>query len=281
MNSDETDIPTASKKATAKKTQRKKGRRKSNKRSRAPKKATNATRREARQFPASSFEEALQFAQSAFDYGSGKAVRRLSLFDHLGKSPESGPSRQLITNANKYGLIKGGYQAEQLELTPDGVKAVSEDTTSRERVRARIKLGIEDIEPFAKLYERFVGNKLPARNAMVDAIQEFGVSEGQAEEAVDTFIVNARFLGLLQTLSGAERIVTIDHLLDSLPATPRSGSATVTRPSTTSAALITAAQAQYETTCFYVAPIGDEGSEHRRHSDLILGSSNRRWSNSP
>src|SRR5579884_3035619 len=72
-------------------------------------------KRAARPFPASSFEEALQLAKAAFDYGSGKPVRRLSLFDHLGKSPESGPSRQWITNANKYGLIEGGYQADQLE----------------------------------------------------------------------------------------------------------------------------------------------------------------------
>src|SRR5262249_42470479 len=30
--------------------------------------------------------------------------------------------------------------------------------------------------------------------------------------------------------------------------------------------------AQFESTCFYIAPIGDEGSEARKHSDLFLGS---------
>jgi hypothetical protein len=233
----------------------------------------SAGKRATRSFPASSFEEALQLAKAAFDYGSGKPVRRLSLFDHLGKSPESGPSRQWITNASKYGLIVGSYKADQLELTPDGVKAVSEDTPTRERTRVRIKLAIEDVEPFKQLYDRFVGNKLPVRNALVDSIKEFGVAGHQAEEAVDTFIVNLRFLGLLQTLSGAERIVAIDHLVDTLPATLPAGAATLTSsPKGTSAALITATQAQYETTCFYVAPIGESGSEHRKHSDLILGS---------
>jgi hypothetical protein len=230
-----------------------------------------ASKRSIRSFPASSFEEALELAKAAFEYGSGKPVRRLSLFDHIGKSPESGSSRQWITNANKYGLIKGSYQAEQLELTTEGVRSVSEDTPSRERARVRVKLAIEDIEPFRLLYERFASNKLPVRNAMIDAIQEFNVPSAQAEEAVDTFIVNLRFLGLLQTLSGAERIVTIDHLLDTLPTTT-AATAHVTSPRVTSSALITATQAQYETTCFYVAPIGEEGSENRRHSDLMLGS---------
>lgn len=232
-------------------------------------------KRAQRPFPACAFEEALGFAKSILDYGSGKSVRRISLFDHLQKSPESGPSRQLITNASKYGLIKGSYAAEQLELTPDGAKAVDDELSKREQAKARIKLAIEDIPPFKQLYDRFVGTKLPARSALIDAIKEFDVSDDLAEEAVDTFIVNLRFLGLLQTLSGAERIITIDHFLDTLPASGLKSAATVptipspTRPAT---AIVTAEHAQFETTCFYVTPIGDDGSEERKHSDLFLGS---------
>lgn len=40
-------------------------------------------KRALRPFPACSFQEALDFASSIFEYGSGQAVRRLSLFDHL------------------------------------------------------------------------------------------------------------------------------------------------------------------------------------------------------
>ena len=52
---------------------------------------------------------------------------------------------------------------------------------------------------------------------MVDAVMAFGVAKGAAEEAVDTFIVNSRYVGLLATLSGADRFVTVEHLLDTLP----------------------------------------------------------------
>src|SRR5690606_3234995 len=98
-----------------------------------------------------------------------------------------------------------------------------------------------------------------------------------AEEAVDTFIVNLRFVGLLQTLSGAERIVTVEHLLDSLPSSPRQASALpggiVSLPHNgKSSSLITAEQANFESMCFYVTPIGEDDSEQRRHSDLFLGS---------
>src|SRR5271166_1634265 len=65
-----------------------------------------ARKRTQRAFPASSFEEAIEFARGLFVVGSGQPVRRLTLFDHLGKSPDSGASRMLITNSNRYGLTR-------------------------------------------------------------------------------------------------------------------------------------------------------------------------------
>jgi hypothetical protein len=174
-------------------------------------------RRIVRNFPASPFEETLEFAKQIFEFGSGEPVRRLSLFDHINKAPESGGSRQLIINAGRYGLIKGGVQSDIIELTPDGSRAADPQIPQRDQTRAKIKLAIEDIDVFAKLHERFVGRALPARAALIDAAVELGSSKEAAEEAVDTFIVNMRFVGLLVTLSGAERIVSKDHALDQLP----------------------------------------------------------------
>lgn len=49
-------------------------------------------RRVVRNFPASPFEEPLAFARQIFDFGSGGPARRLTLFDHINKAPESGAS---------------------------------------------------------------------------------------------------------------------------------------------------------------------------------------------
>ncbi|RTL73887.1 MAG: hypothetical protein EKK36_12670 [Bradyrhizobiaceae bacterium] len=226
-----------------------------------------------RNFPASSFEEALEFAKAIFKIGSGSPVRRLTLFNEIGKSPESSASRLMITNASKYGLTSGGYQAEQLQLTPDGLRAIDEEGSVRERIKARVKLAIEDIEVFKGLYDHFMGNKLPARAVLIDAAKELGVQPDAVSEAVDTFIVNLKFVGLLQTLSGAERIVTVDHLLDSVPATSQSlAPISTVAVSKEIKSLVTAEHAHFETTCFYVAPIGDSASDLRKHSDLFLGS---------
>lgn len=231
--------------------------------------------RKQRPFPAAIFEETLEFARQIFAIGAGQPVKRLTLFDELNKSPESSASRQLITNAGRYGLTKGGTQAESIELTDAGRKCVDEQFAARERARARIQLAILDIEPFKAVFEKFQGNKLPAQAVLHDAFREAGVSDEYVSEAVDIFIVNLRFVGLLKTLSGAERIVSVDMHLDEVPST--GADRTFASPSgeaipLQSSQLITTEQAQYESTCFYIAPIGDEGSEARKHSDLFLGS---------
>lgn len=247
---------------------------------RVEKAVNERAKRTQRPFPACSFEEALEFAKQMFNYGSGQPVRRISLFDHLKKSPDSGPSRQILTNANKYGLTEGGYQAEHVKLTPEGIKCVDEEIGVRERARARINLAVDGIQPFKALFDKYVGNKLPARAALIDQVKDFDVSVDLADEAVDTFMVNLRFVGLLQTLSGAERVVSVDHLLDSLVPTARL-TAQPSAPASTrdyatpvdrGMSLTTSARAEFDRTCFYITPIGADGSDARKHSDMFLGS---------
>jgi hypothetical protein len=228
--------------------------------------------RQQRQFPAGSFQDSFEFAQKIFEFGSGAPVRRLSFFDHLGKSPDSGASRQLIVNANKYGLTKGSYAADQIELTEDGLHSVDDKSTERERRRAHIKLGIQDIEPFSRLFEKYAGSKLPAQAALIDATVDAGVDRTLAEEAAEIFVLNLKYIGLLQVLSGAERVVKIDHLLDSLPSSGKGILDEHTAPISVGKKLITSDHAQFEKTCFYITPIGEENSEERKHSDLFLGS---------
>lgn len=228
-------------------------------------------RRSQRSFPATTFDEPLEFAKSVYQIGGGQPVKRLTLFDQLGKSPESGASRQLITNAGKYGLTRGGTQADNIELTADALVIIGDHSSARDKILSQVRLAIEQIEPFQKLYERFVGNKLPANAVLIDAAKDFGIDANHAAEAIDTFIVNLRFVGLLKTLSGAERIVPIDMALTDLPATTAATPVQVRATALPSTSIVTSDHAQFESTCFYIAPIGEDGSETRKHSDLFLG----------
>jgi hypothetical protein len=236
--------------------------------------AKKATGRAAsKAFPTFSFQEALTIADAiqAHSGGTGK-IRRLTLFDALKKSPDSGPSRQLVTNSARYGLTIGSYKAEHLELTPKGNVATNIEGDAKERLKARFELAIGSIPPFKALYDKFAGNKLPAKPVMHDVLREAGVPDTDLGECADAFIVNAKYLGLLKTIAGAERLLKIDHALEELPSNGKvvEFSAIPRPPLAAGAPPASAETSDWSKICFYVTPIGDEGTDQRRHSDLFL-----------
>lgn len=129
-----------------------------------------------RSFPGATFEDALELARQIQRMGSNK-VRRLTLFDEMKKSPHSGASRQLITNSNRYGITKGSYAAEFLELTEDGQAVVSPETAPKEKARATFRLAIDGVPPFKAIYEEYAGKRLPSPSVVKDFLLEAGYAD--------------------------------------------------------------------------------------------------------
>jgi hypothetical protein len=223
-------------------------------------------------FPAATFEDALELATAVYEAGSGQPVRRVTLFDQLGKSPDSGPSRQLVTNSAKYGLTMGSYQAEFLELTQEGLQAVSEEVSAAAKLRARFKLAVDNVEVFKTLYETYLGSRLPAQAVLADKAREAGVPDEDITECVETFTVNTKFVGVLRSISGAERLLSIDAVIDDfLPAGAHPAPRTLAKTRGPAASPEQVQDAGFDTACFYISPIGEEGSEQRKHADLFMG----------
>lgn len=241
--------------------------------------------RTTRTFPASSFSEALPLAEAIQEHAAGKRVRRLTLFEHMKRSADSGSSRQLVTNSGQYGLTIGSYKAEFLELTPDGALATDDDGAERNRLAARLKLAIEQVDPFNALYEQFKNNRLPAASVLRDFVQEQQLApEDHIDECVETFLANARDLGLVSTYAGAERVLTFDLVLDAVPTTDleprpqdempeddRSARRSAGSPAA-SPTRVVAEAVDVSDVCFVVTPIGAAGSDQRKHADLVYGS---------
>lgn len=242
-----------------------------------PKKKNQAKpgrKRVERIFPAITFQEALALAKAIQDHAAGQRVRRLILFEKLDRSPDSTETRKLITGSNQYDLTGGSYKAEYLELTPLGAEASGDDAPPAKQAAARFELAIDKIHPFKTLYEKLKNNKLPAKEVIMDYLREIGIPEDQRAECVDTFIVNAKFLKLLRTISGAERLVPIEQVLEEAAqtqsgVTDRPASDTNLAP-TLLAAVEKGGEEDFTKICFYITPIGDPGSEHRRHADFMM-----------
>jgi hypothetical protein len=236
-----------------------------------PAKTSGTGGRIQRSFPAASFEDAMELANTLQKIGAERA-RRLTVFDELGRSADSGASRQLVINSGRYGLTTGGMQAEFLELTELGRTATSPDAPPRQQLRARFQLAIESIPPFKLLYDEFAGKRFPTHSVLKDFLRESSYAEAELQECVDTFTVNARFLGLLRTVAGAERLLSIEHVLDNISDTRGAAATEVVPPGPGAASQPSTGAHDWSKVCFYVTPIGAEDSEQRLHSDLFLGS---------
>lgn len=175
--------------------------------------AKKRTRRN-RPFPNISFGEALVLPEAIQTHGAGQRIRRLTLFEKLQRSPDSGPTRKLITGSGQYGLTSGAYSAEFLDLTEKGKIATDPAGTDASRTRARIDLAILSIEPFKLIYDRYSNNRLPTAEVIRDAFVEDGLDSDFANEAVETFLANARELGLIRTIGGAEHLVSADAVVE-------------------------------------------------------------------
>lgn len=139
-----------------------------------------------------------------------------------------------------------------------------------DRAQASAQCAINSIPAFSSLFEKFKGNKLPTKPVLIDAVQEFDIDEESAEQAVDVFLENLQIVGLLQTLSGAERIVSVEHLVGDMRQSTAAISGNGSQKEPVFSPPITSGQADMETTAFYVTPIGAEDSLQRKHSDLFL-----------
>jgi hypothetical protein len=214
-------------------------------------------------YPILPFQQALRFGQAVAEVGAGHPVKRATLLEHM-NLPANQTTKDLITASGRYDLTNGSHSADEFSLTvPDGALAV-EQAPSTARNQVWLKLAITGIEPFNRLYEKFRGRKMPAREAMRDTLED--LDEGDRAPCVDIFVQNAKFVGILQTREGAEFFVNPDEATVA-PAVAGTGA----HPGTTSANQPVVGE-DYDSVCFFIAPIGENDSEHRHHSDAILSS---------
>jgi len=232
--------------------------------------------RTVRIYPALSFEETLVLSEAIHTYASGERVARLTLLKQMNLSPTSSSTQILITSSGKYGLTKGSYIAEHLELTELGRKATDKTIPVRVRTQAGFDLAIKNIKPFEVLYARYRGKKLPSHDVMFDTLEEADLEIADNKECIDTFVVNAKYLGLLQTIAGSETLVPIETLLEQLPDADGESSVVTAfelklkKDGVAADSSSNGVQTDWQKICFYITPIGDEGSEQRKHSDLFL-----------
>ena len=126
---------------------------------------------------------------------------------------------------------------------------------------------IQGNEFFNGLYKKYKNLKLPVKSVLIDSLGELGLDEAYREDGAELFIENARYIGLIKLLSGAERIVPIEQLIEETESNDTFSEKEIISGEEDIQANGTS---EWDKVCFYIAPIGSDNSEERKHSDLFL-----------
>jgi hypothetical protein len=149
-------------------------------------------------------------------------------------------------------------------------------------------LALAGIAPFKFIYDQYEDSRVPAIEVLRDAARDAGVDENEVAECVETFLANARDLGLVRNIGGSEHLISVDAAV--AEEASRSGQVAppevvegvaelVQRPeppsvradiSPTLADSLAAATTDLANTCFVISPIGAVDSVERKHADLVL-----------
>lgn len=231
---------------------------------------TNGERKRGRKpYPVVSFADVLPLAEGIMKYAGGQPVKRTTLLETMGLPETSLTTRNLITNSNKYGVTEGNHSAETLKLTTKGAIAVDTRAKAADRNKARFDIAVGDVEEFNALYEKTKGNALLAPRVLHDVLT--GVDEGDRQACVDVFTSNVKFLGMLVPRDGAEYLMTVEEWIGSKPPSANAAATMTVAPSTDGTPTATdTARVDFDKMCFVISTIKEDGSEQRKHADMIF-----------
>jgi hypothetical protein len=149
-----------------------------------------------------------KIARTIAQKNAGQPMRRLDVFEELGKQPDSGPSRILVTASSGFGLTTGGYKADILSLTELGRRlAIDGDRT------AMID-AVLTVEVFRKFFEQYKGNPLPSEVAAKSFLATAGIPTDRTEACWNLVRQNGEQCGLIQEVSGIPRVLPRDHAIE-------------------------------------------------------------------
>lgn len=155
-----------------------------------------------RPYPPMPLKDAIRVGKAISDNNAGKPFNRILLAEAMEYSASTSRFRDLITSSGKFGLTKGSYASDIIELTPLGIRVVR-PTSDAERLDA-VREAMRQIPLFAQLIEHFKNNKLPTITFFKNLLERepFTVPPAWATEAASVFIETGRYVGIVRETKG-------------------------------------------------------------------------------
>ena len=158
-----------------------------------------------RPFPVHTLEKALIVIIAIVDKGGSKQMDRLLVADAIGRTPSSSEFKRLLSSSRAYGLTTGTEKADYVVPTELGLK-IAKPMQAEEALQGKLQACL-NIELLAKVWRQFNKQKLPDTKFLKNTLERtYDLDSGHAEEFAGLLVENAKFCGILQTISGAPYI---------------------------------------------------------------------------
>lgn len=216
--------------------------------------------------PRRSLEQALRVARVLHGTYAGKSATWDDVAQAMGIGPKSPNTKYIIWAAASYGLVS--REKNTLTLAETGRKIVA-PTYDREDTEAKIKALLTPAV-LSKFYSDYNGYPLPSDAHLPNVLEsKYQIPRERLSETIELLIDNARFAGILIEGRGDER-PRIELSQEGVSSIPQKSESAAEAVEETSEVASRREPSDWDKVCFYITPIGDEGSDNRKHADMML-----------
>jgi hypothetical protein len=150
--------------------------------------------------PSSNLEKSLRIAQTIADNYAKQPTKPLRVAQAMGIQPSSSNFRMLTGASIAYGLTDGGYNSDQIVITPLGKRIVSpvsegDDMLAKREAVLRPRI----IREFLTKYNN---SRVPPERIAWNVLEEMGVPNDRTEQTYELIIESATAVGFLHNLKG-------------------------------------------------------------------------------
>lgn len=215
--------------------------------------------------PRRTLEQAIGVAEALHKTHAGIATAWGEVIKTLGIAPKSNQTKYLLWSARAYGLVSV-ESGQIISLSETGRKIVAPNEEN-EKEEAVIKALLTPTI-LSKFYTDYDNHAVPSEIHFPNVLENtYSIPRNLVKSAQKLIIENAKFANILQSSDGSdEPHIYLSATDPSYPGEEESG----TESAKNGDDVAIQEKVEWEKVCFFITPIGDDGTNIRKHADLML-----------
>lgn len=216
--------------------------------------------------PRRSLEQVMRVAEILHTTYAGKSASWNEVSQALGIGPNSPNTKYIIWGAQSYGIVNK-EENNSISLAETGRKIVAPNYDGEDN-EGRLK-AILTPTLLSQFYSDYNGHQVPSAVHFPNVLESrYQVPRDRVGEVIEIIMANGNYAGILEISGEGEPLVKLTGT--GVSVTKEKVTELVEETIETSGAIVSMDSADWANTCFYITPIGDEGTDVRKHADMML-----------